>query len=97
MGEGQAGQVAPVCRKASQGIDNIGQVSDQDIHRFAHQQQVSVAPDELTGGAEVDDRTSRRGRVAKGMDVSDDVVPELALVLGRRREIDVFEVIGHFL
>lgn len=49
------------------------------------------------GGAEVDDGSGGGAAVCEGVDVSHDVVPELALLLSRHGEVDVLLVALHLL
>lgn len=55
----------------------------------------SVVPHVAGGGTEVDDGSSSGAAVCEGVDVSHDVVPELALLLGRHDEVYVLFVALH--
>ncbi len=49
------------------------------------------------GGAEVDDGSGSGAAVCEGVDVGHDIVPELALLLGRHCKVDVLFVALHLL
>ena len=76
VGVAQAGQVLPLLGKGGQRVDRGDGLVADELERFAHQNQVGVVGDVAARGTQVDDRPSDRGRVAQGVDVRHDVVPE---------------------
>lgn len=57
----------------------------------------SIVPHVAGGGTEVDDGSGSGAAVCEGVDVGHDIMPELALLLSRHGEVDVFFVAFHLL
>ncbi len=67
------------------------------MQAFAEEQEIAIADDVLTGGAEVDDGACVGCGIAKGVNVGHDIVAEFGFVLLCGGKVDVVEVCAEFI
>ena len=91
----QAGKSGVAGGKSLQRMQHGNQAPQQQTQTVTHDDQVGVVGNKRAGGTQVEERPSRRRLVAKGVDVSHDVVPEPALVAGGRGQIGIVQVGAH--
>ena len=94
--EAQARQIALLRSKGGQLVDNLYQAATNQNQAFFNLNQFRIVRDETTRRAEMYNRPRIRTLVAPRMDMSHDVVPQLAFVTVCGVEIDVVNVRPHF-
>jgi hypothetical protein len=97
MREAETGGRAFGCGERGESVDGPGEALPKQVERPAEQDQVGVVGDEAAGRPQVDDRASRGATITELVDVSDDVVPLLALVRGGSGEVDVVDMFAHLI
>jgi hypothetical protein len=92
VGVRETGQGAVAPRGFAEGHEHRGDTAEQDLQRFAHQQQVGVVRDIRARGAEMQVR-ARGGRlIGEMMDVRHHIVPQPLLVIRGAVQVRVVEV-----
>ena len=96
MREGQAGQGTVFLGEPGETVDHGHQPVADHFQGLAEQDEIGIVGHVATGRAEVDDRPGGGAKVAVGMNVGHDIVPQPPLVALGGGEVDVVDVALQF-
>lgn len=91
VGEAQAGQVLVLLGELGQLVDDDGQLGDEDVKTVTEKDQVGVVSAVARGSTPVDDTSGGRGDLAKGVDVSHDIVSAALLFFSGNLELVILD------
>lgn len=91
VSETQAREVLVLPGKLRQLVNDNGQLGDEDVETVPEQDQVSIVSAVARSSTPVNDTSSSRGDLAKGMDVGHDIVSAALLLLGGNLEFLVLD------
>jgi hypothetical protein len=91
VGEAQAGQVLVLLGELGKLVDDDGKLGDEDVETVTEEDQVGVVSAVARGSTPVNDTGSSWGDLAKGVDVSHDIVSAALLLLGGNLELVILD------